>query len=249
MVLVKLRLAIPNEDIAYRLNVSTATVSTFFHKWISLMSFELNCLIAWPDDIQLKENMPDCFRKHYMNVKCIIDCFELFIERATGFVARAATYSHYKKHNTVKVLIAVAPTGSICFISKAWGGRVSDKVITQKCGFLEKLQYGDYVMADRGFNVHDDLAVCGVHLLIPAFTKGKKQLPPKDVEQTRQLARVRIHVERVIGQLRKKYKILQNILPINLVKCSADHNKTLCTIDKILIVTAALTNLCPTVVV
>ena len=58
-------------------------------------------------------------------------------------IARAATYSNYKKHNTVKVLIAVSPTGSIAYISNAWGGRVSDKVITQEYGFLDHIEPGD----------------------------------------------------------------------------------------------------------
>ena len=81
---------------------------------------------------------------------------------------------------------------------------------------------------------------------VPAYTKGKQQLPRKDAEKTRQLARVRIHVERVIGQLRKKYKILQGTLPINLIKQPTDGDIT--TIDKILNVTAALTNMCKSVV-
>ena len=73
----------------------------------------------------------------------------------------------------MKVFIAIAPTGAITFISKAWTGRVLDKVITQRCGFLDKSEYGDVVLADRGFNIHDDMAVIGAKLEIPAFTKGK----------------------------------------------------------------------------
>ena len=148
----------------------------------------------------------------------------------------------------MKVFIAVAPTGSIGFISEAWGGRVSDKEITQKCGFLNLLEYGDEVLADRGFNVVDDLAVCGAKLLFPSSTKGKNQLSQKEIEQSRRLARVRIHVERVIGQMRKKYTILHNTLPVSLIKCPSDSDKTNCTIDRILIVTAALTNLSPAII-
>ena len=248
LVLMKLRLGVPNDDLGYRFNITATAVSSIFHKWINVMSIELKCLTCWPDSVTLHENLPECFRKHYSNVICVIDCFEIFIERPVSFEARAITYSNYKRHNTLKVLIAVTPTGCISFISQAWGGRVSDKEITKKCGFLDYIQSGDIVMADRGFNVAEDLALCGAQLLIPAFTRGKKQLLKQEVEKTRQLARVRIHVERIIGQMRKKYKILQNTLPINLIKCPSDNDKIDCTIDRILTVTAALTNLSPSVI-
>ena len=61
-----------------------------------------------------------------------------------SFTARAATYSNYKEHNTVKILIAVSPTGSIVYIANAWGGRVSDKTFTQE--FLDRFEYGDVVL-------------------------------------------------------------------------------------------------------
>ena len=52
---------------------------------------------------------------------------------------------------------------------------------------------------------------------IPPFTKGKKQLSKLEVDTARQLSRVRIHVERVIGLLRQKYTILESTLPITVV--------------------------------
>ena len=67
---------------------------------------------------------------------------------------------------------------------------MSDKGITQKCGFLEHVQFGDVVMADQGFGIADDLALCGAHLIIPASTKGKSQLSYSEVEKNRQIARV-----------------------------------------------------------
>ena len=66
---------------------------------------------------------------------------------------------------------------------------------------FEKHFYGNQVSANRGCSIEDDLAVCGTHLWIPAFTRGKSQLSQ---QATRHLARVRIHVERIIGQLWKQ---------------------------------------------
>jgi len=79
---------------------------------------------------------------------CITDCSEVFIQRVTSYVSE--TFSSYKSHNTAKFLIAISPTGVVIFVSKCWGGRTSDKLITTKSGFLDKLTYGD-VPADRGF--------------------------------------------------------------------------------------------------
>ena len=52
-------------------------------------------------------------------------------------------------------------------------------------------------------------------LAIPAFTKGKGQLYIVVIEKTRGNANVRIHVERVIALLRRKYLIWSGILPID----------------------------------
>eukprot|EP00795_Rhopilema_esculentum_P011717 gene11717-85_t len=65
---------------------------------------------------------------------------------------------------------------------KTFGGRVSDKVITQRSGFLDLLEYNDHVLADRGFLVADDVANHNATLVIPAFTKGKDQLSQQDVK-------------------------------------------------------------------
>lgn len=81
---------------------------------------------------------------------------------------------------------------------------------------------------------------------IPPFTRGKQQLSKLEVDSARQLARIRIHVERVIGMVRQKYTILQSTLPINMIMCSTDEKVS--TIDKIVAVCCALCNHCESVV-
>ena len=78
-----------------------------------------------------------------------------------SFSARSKTYSDYKKHITLKFLIRITQCGSSFFLSKFWGGRVSDKQLTQKSNFFCYLEPGDVVLADRGYKTAEDVAVHG----------------------------------------------------------------------------------------
>ncbi len=75
--------------------------------------------------------------------------------------------------------------------------------------------------------------------------RKQKTLDSITVEQTRNIANVRIHVERVIGNVRKKCSILNASQPIDIVMCDASSYATL---DKIVYVSCALINICDSVV-
>ena len=246
LVLVRLRLGLLLDDLAQRFKISNASVGRIFQKWLEVMYHRLQFLIKWPEREVIRQNMPMAFKQLYPKCVCIIDCSEIFIETPTNFSARSKTYSNYKKNNTVKFLIGITPCGSISFLSECWGGRVSDKVITQESKFLNHIQPGDVILADRGFTIADDIGMYGGRLEIPSFTRGKNQLSQRDVEQSKQLSTVRIHVERVIGHLKKKYTILGGPIPINMLKHKNDMDVS--NIDKILFVCGALCNLTKSVV-
>ena len=188
-----------------------------------------------------------CFRKHFgRKVIIIIDCFELFINRPKNLLARAQTYSVYKHHNTINFLIGISPQGVVSFLSKAWGGRTSDKFITEHSGFLLNLFPGDVILADRGFDIDDSVSLHYTEVKIPDFTKGKQQMPLLEVERSCKILNVRIHVERVIGNIRKKFSLLNSQLPIDFLmkKDNAEYS----TVDKIVTICCALCNLCDSVV-
>ncbi len=124
---------------------------------------------------------------------------------------------------------------------------MSDKNITQESNFLSLLKPGDVVLADRGFTLSEDIAIHGGTLEIPAFTRGKQQLSQEDAEKSKQLSKVRIHVERVIGLLKNRYTILKGTLSLSLIKHKNDEN--VANIDKLLTVCSALTNLGEPVVI
>lgn len=89
------------------------------------MRVRLDFLIQWPEREELRKTMPLVFRQNFgLGVAVIIDCFEIFTDRPSSLIARAMTWSNYKHHNTVKLLIGITPQGVISFLSKAWGGGV-----------------------------------------------------------------------------------------------------------------------------
>ncbi len=62
------------------------------------------------------------------------------IERPKSLHVQATTWSDYKRHNTVKYVIGISPSGYIMFISDGYGGRASDQHICQDSSFYEKLK-------------------------------------------------------------------------------------------------------------
>ena len=118
LVLLKLRLNLIYEDLAQRFGITTSTVCKIIDRWIEVMYYRLKFLVRWPSADVVRHNLPPMFKELYPNCTCIIDCSEIFIETPHNFGAHSATYSNYKKHNTVKFLDGITPNGSVCFFSK-----------------------------------------------------------------------------------------------------------------------------------
>ena len=192
----------PFENLAYRSNVSFPTASRLFQACMIVMAVKLQPFLKRPDREALWRTMPQCFQQSFgKKVTVIIDCLEIFIDSPLNLLARAQTFSSYKHHNTVKVLIGITPQGTISLVPKGWVGRTSAKFLTENCGIIENLLPGDLVLADRGFTIQESIMFKHAQLAIPSFTRGGDQLDSVDVEETRGIANLRIHVERFIGLL------------------------------------------------
>ena len=216
LVLMKMRLGVFNRELAVRFEIHRSRVSKFFCNWVPILSNVLNSLFDWPGRGTKGTNLLAAFKKKWKDVVAIIGCKEVFIERSKNLTARTQTWSNYKQNNTAKYLISITPSGKVSVDS----------------GFFDKISMGDNILADRGFTFKEELASLGATLKFPHFTKEKSQLSGKEVDTSRQLSSVRIHVEMVIGQV-KNIHMLRNIVPLTQMDL----------LDNIMVIVCAIINL------
>ena len=88
LVMMRLHLNVGVQDLGYRFDIHPSTVCCYFSKWLDVLYTKLDALL---------KTMPMVFRKAFKKCAIIIDCFEIFIGRPTSLVARAQTWSNYKK--------------------------------------------------------------------------------------------------------------------------------------------------------
>ena len=131
-------------------------------------------------------------------------------------------------------MLGITPSGVLCFVSDLFPGSTSDKEITVLSGFLEKLNHGDQVMADKGFNCQDELASVGASPVIPTFLDKKVQFSSKETKHNKVVASLRVHVERLMERI-KNWHIFDRKIPITLAPIASD----------MLVVVSALTNFHP----
>ena len=166
------------------------------------MYFQLKELNSWPSENIIQGFMPSNFEVKFPSTRVILDAAEIPIEKPSDVNAQSVTWSNYKHRNTIKAMVCITPRGVVSYVSDAYGGSASDRMIIERSELLNKgmFQKGDSIMADRGIIVQDLFANNDVQVNIPSFLKGKSQLDAQEVVHDRRVASKRIHIERVIGQ-------------------------------------------------
>ena len=214
--------------------VSESAASKFFRECLDVM-YELSKEnLFWLDKETVNARMPQSFKMLFKNVRAIIDCSEVEVERPSKLRQRVLSFSQYKGRHTIKFLVAVAPSGEIMFVSQAYGGRATDTEITANSGFLELVEEGDIIMGDKGFpTIEQNINAAGGVLLMPPFKSGERQFSVMQNREGYEIASVRVHVERAIERM-KRFKIL-DFLTV----------RQLNYIDRILVIISFLCNLQP----
>ena len=184
------------ERFGRKICVAVSTVSSTCRTWVRFMRTELESIcIHWPSKEQIFRDMPPIFKKLYSSLVSIIDWTELQMESPSSLDKKSLCYSSYKSRTTMKALIGITPNGVVSFTSELYCGSISDPDIVKRSGYLQHIQRGDCVMADKGFTIRDELAAVGGRLVLLHFLSGKRQFSQEEAEHNKQIASLRIHVE------------------------------------------------------
>ncbi|XP_071819845.1 uncharacterized protein [Apostichopus japonicus] len=189
LTLMKLRSGAKNLDLAERFNISNSTVSNKIITWINLLYVALGTLNIWPHRDIIIQKSPKEFQEKCKDTVIIIDATELTVQVPSSIQKQSELglhgkpsecYSNYKHHTTLKSLIGVDPMGGVMFVSQLFEGSISDKEIVKRSGFLTVLNMklecgeilpGDGIMADRGFNIGEDLQELALKINVPPFLR------------------------------------------------------------------------------
>lgn len=247
LTLMRLRLDLPIQHMGYLFHVDRRTVCNTFNETICALNARISSMVRWPGRDASNVTVPFQFVEVYgKRVAVILDCFEISTQRPSNLGAEGQPIPDNKNNKTVKYLIGITPQGSVAFFSKGWEGGLSSRQIAEKSGILDKLMPGDLSLPASGSDVKDCLGLLCDEIKVPAPAKGSHQTDAGDAEERLKIKNLKIHVKRIIGNIRLKYSMLTAKVPISMV--SPCKGEKISILDKTVAVSCALTNMCPNVV-
>lgn len=247
LTLMRLRLDLRNQDLAYRFGVKVSTVTRTVHQMVSIMSSTLvPTAVFWPSRAELRKNLPAALRTSHPDCAVIIDCFTVPFEEPVSRGNQQLQQRAGTDCNVLKYLIGVAPQGVVTFVSRGVLGNVSDKSLTEGCGLLCKLLPGDVVLAKRDLDIANSVAARGARFKTAGGYSGdafgSSQGSPLADTFSDTLS-VQRHVDRVISMVKQRYAMLTGPVESPFTTAS-ERMSNLSTFDKIVQVACALNNLC-----
>ena len=175
---------------------SRFTVSEVFHETLNVLHNRLNSVVFWPDRYSINESLPLPFLRCPWNR--VRSCFNyrLFWNNSETFQLR----SNYKHNNIIKYLISSTPQGTHLHVKREEG----DFKKNEGSGYFDNFLPNNLIWGDRGFDIFELVGMRAAKVMLPALTKGKSRLTTMEMKWTRNLAHLRIHVERITGMLCNK---------------------------------------------
>ncbi|XP_063625578.1 uncharacterized protein LOC134797280 [Cydia splendana] len=224
-------------DISVQFEIPSSEITNMFVKGIECLANFFQNLIYLPAPDQIQAQLPHEFKVRYPNVQCILKSLEIEIKTSPDPLHQAQTWSEEKYGSTLKYLIGCTPNGFVAFVSKGYGGGISDKDILERSNLTNILPLNAVVMTEWQKNsfvgVESYLMTKGVRLLRPNHPGINSSTEPaqEQVAQAKAIEFLRVHLERMTKRLRR-FGMLSEV-----------RSKYIGYMDHVLIIACGLVNL------
>lgn len=208
--LMHLALGLKQRDLGHRFQVHQTTVSRIVTTWANFLYFVLGSVCIWMPKEKVRAHLPEEFHQ-FRDTQVILDCTEIRCQTPSSLLLQSEVFSNYKSHCTFKAL-GMAPHGAITFVSALYAGSISDRELFKQSGIINLLTPDMAIMVDKGFLI-DSLVPCKIHR--PVFLTNGKQMSADEVTHTQSVARLRVHVERLILGV-KEHKLFDTVIPLSI---------------------------------
>ncbi|KAK7879660.1 hypothetical protein WMY93_033632, partial [Mugilogobius chulae] len=128
----------PAQDVLHAVTTSLQPIDEFF-LFMNDLSLDL-----------VQKDLAHRFKVHQSTVNPIIDTRANCLYEVLGTIGIC-----FKSNSTFKVLIGIAPHGSVTFISPLYEGFISDREILKQSGLVSLLKPSRAIMVDKGFLLED----------------------------------------------------------------------------------------------
>lgn len=151
LVLLKIRENQSFERLGDNFGISTEKARKRFLQSVPLIANYLK-QIPWPQ-IDTESEIPFPFDNHFENIKLILDCLEIEVEKPKDANAEKLLRHSGKYGYTMKYLISYTRMGLINCVSNGYGGSVSDKFVLDHSGYLSRFSFMKkaLVLTDRSY--------------------------------------------------------------------------------------------------
>lgn len=225
MYLLKVRTALPNEDIGTTFGISKHTVGRRIDDARKALKtdFMPNHINYVPDRTELlTKSTVMCnglFNPDGDKVVLVCDGTYIFINKSRNYKMQRESYTDQKKRNFVKIMMVVTTNGFIVYaLGPFKAGQNDAKILEeldQTTNTFDMLQTGDILLLDRGFrDCVDHFRAKGLNVRMPALLQRSSQnaqLSTADANKTRLITALRFIVEARNGHMKTVYKIFNMV--------------------------------------
>ncbi|KAF6213921.1 hypothetical protein GE061_011647 [Apolygus lucorum] len=203
MFLMKLNLGISSSALGVLFGLDETTTLDLVLTTLRVIRTRIRRVLYMPSQSTISNELPSYFQGVYKKVRIILVCAEFVVEEPKSEAERLQYYSEAKGMCTFKVVLAMTPSGQVCFKSKPYRGQISFGTIMKECNLVAYLECGDVVLAESLLPEMQIILQKGVLVVVPN-TAAKEETSTRNSLRGSEDAysvEVRKHIERCTRRL------------------------------------------------